>query len=86
MRPKRGHADITLRMQAQTAARFEDVLAHVTFMARDARVARTRAVWYPCGTRPEYGIRGTSHPRNGRGRLRVPQQTSRCQRSGRTVE
>ena len=52
----------TLRMQAQTAARFEDVLAHVTLTGAGGKGSRQ----VPCGTRPEYGTRGISHPRSGR--------------------
>ena len=32
------------------------------------------AVWSPCGTRPEYGTRGISHPRNGQVPAGAPQQ------------
>ena len=32
------------------------------------------AVWSPYGTRPEYGTRGVSHPRNGQVPAGAPQQ------------
>ena len=47
-------------MHAQTAARFDDILAHVTLTG--GRVAGT-AVCPQYGARPEYGTRGISHPR-----------------------
>ena len=75
-------------MQAQTAARYEDVLAHVTFTGtggKDSRLVtgplmgcyQTR-VWDP-------GAGGLATPEVG-GCLRAPpQQYDRCWRSGRTV-
>ena len=57
-------------MQAQTATRFEDVLAHVTFKGGGWQGQPPGAS--PYGTRPEYGTRGVSHPRNGRAPAGVP--------------
>ena len=53
-------------MQAQTAARFDDILAHVTFMGaggKDSRPVRGSLV----GPDQSMGSGGLiSHPRNGR--------------------
>ena len=75
LRAPQGATPTTLRMQAQTAARYEDVLAHVTLGLR-GRVGRA-AVWSPYGTRPVCGTRGISHPRNGRV-PEPPPPTIRC--------
>ena len=70
-------------MQAHTTARFEDFLAHVTFTGADSNKG-SRQDQVPCyGTRPEYGTRGISHPREAGERLSErlrasPQQTDRC--------
>ena len=61
-------------MHAQTAARFDDILAHVTLTG--GRVAGT-AVCSQYGARQEYGTRGISHPRNGRAPAGAPPPTSR---------
>ena len=41
----KGATPITLRMQAQTAARFEDVLAHVTFTGTGGKNSRLVPLW-----------------------------------------
>ena len=69
LRAPQGATPIILRMQAQTATRFDDVLSHTS--PSRGRVAGA-AVWSPYGTRPEYGTRGISHPRNGRAPAGVP--------------
>ena len=48
-------------MQALTAARFDDVLAHVTFTGTGSKDSRLYPLWDQ--TRG-YGTRGTSHPHN----------------------
>jgi hypothetical protein len=63
-----GATPLNLRMQAQTAARYEDILAHVTLTGAGSR--DSRLLQY--GTRPEYGTRGISHPRNGRAPAGAP--------------
>ena len=50
----RGHAYNPAHAQTQTAARFEDVLAHVTFTGTGVKDSRLVPLW----TRPEYGTRG----------------------------
>ena len=47
-----GATPVTLRMQALTAARFDDILAHVTFTGTGTA---GRAVCTPCGIRPGPG-------------------------------
>ena len=63
LRAPQGATPTTLRMQAQTAARYEDVLAHVTLAGTGGNGSRQVPL---CGTRPECGTRGISHPRIGR--------------------
>ena len=70
LRAPQGATPVTLRMQALTAARFDDILAHVSFLCLRGRAARI-AVCIPCGIRHRYGTRGISHPQPGR-RLRAP--------------
>ena len=45
LRAPQGATPITLRMQAQTAARFEDVLAHVTFTGTGGKNSRLVPLW-----------------------------------------
>ena len=45
LRAPQGATPITLRMQAQTAARFEDVLAHVTFTGTGGKDSRLVPLW-----------------------------------------
>ena len=45
MRPKGPRLYITLRVQAQTAARFDDILAHVTFMGAGDKDSRLVPLW-----------------------------------------
>ena len=64
----RGATPVNLRMQALTAARFDDILAHITFTGTGSRDSRLYPLWDQtriCGTR------GISHPQPGR-RLRAP--------------
>ena len=59
-------------MQAQTAARFDDILAHVTFMGAGGKDSRL------VGPDQSIGSGGLATPETG-GRLRAsPQQTERC--------
>ena len=51
-------------MQAQTAARFEDVLAHVTFTGAGSKGSRLVPLWDQ--------TRGISHSRSGRARAGAP--------------
>ena len=67
-----GATPTTLHMQAQTAARYEDIFAHVTLTG----TVGGAAVWSPYGTRPECGTRGISHPRNARVPEGAPPQQS----------
>ena len=55
-------------MQAQTAARFEDVLAHVTFTGAGSKGSRLVPLW----DQTRVGTRGISHPRSGRAPAGVP--------------
>ena len=68
LRAPLGATPLDLRMQAQTAARFEDILAHVTLSLTGAGSRDSRLL-------PIYGTRdqsmgpeglATAHPRNGR--------------------
>eukprot|EP00964_Phaeocystis_antarctica_P026175 scaffold14726_cov62-Phaeocystis_antarctica.AAC.3 len=60
-------------MQAQTAARFEDVLAHVTFTGAGRKGSRLVPLWASCVRRPEYGTRGIKlQPRSGRAPAGAP--------------
>ena len=43
--PQKGATPIILRMQAQTAARFDDVLAHVTFTGAGSKGSRLVPLW-----------------------------------------
>ena len=45
LRAPQGATPITLCMQAQTAARFEDVLAHVTFTGAGSKGSRLVSLW-----------------------------------------
>ena len=45
LRAPQGATPITLRMQAQTAARFDDILAHVTFTGAGDKDSRLVPVW-----------------------------------------
>ena len=77
MRPKGPRLLIILRMQAQTATRFEDVLAHVTFKGvaggRGSRLVRPLM-----GPDQSMGPGGLATPEAG-GCLRAPpQQYDRC--------
>ena len=67
LRVPQGATPVTLRMQALTAARFDDILAHVSFTGTGSKDSSL----YPCGIRHGYGTRGISHPQPGR-RLRAP--------------
>ena len=51
IRVPQGATPVTLRMQALTAARFDDILAHVTFTGTGSKEPRI-AVCIPCGIRP----------------------------------
>ena len=62
-------------MQAQTTARFEDVLAHVTFTGAGGKGSRLVP---PMGPDQSMGLGGLATPEAG-GRLQAsPQQTDRC--------
>ena len=64
-------------MQAQTAARFEDVLAHVTFTGAGGKDSRLVPLWDQ--TRVSMGPGGLADPRSGRAPAGVPPtQTVRC--------
>ena len=81
MRPKQGATPIILRMQAQTATRFENVLAHVTFTEAGGRGSQP-SVWSPyfgyllMGPDQPDRVwdpgRLINHPRNGRAPAGVP--------------
>jgi hypothetical protein len=43
--PRRRAARENLRMQAQTAARYEDILAHVTLTGAGSRDSRLLPIW-----------------------------------------
>ena len=45
LRAPQGATPITLRMQAQTAARFDDILAHVTFTGAGDKDSRLVPLW-----------------------------------------
>ena len=68
LRAPQGATPVTLRMQALTAARFDDILSHVSFTGTGSKDI---AVCIPCGIRHGHGTRGISHPQPGR-RLRAP--------------
>ena len=67
-------------MQAQTAARFEDILAHGTFTGAGGLQGQPSAPIVG-GTTPDqstkYGARGISHPRNTPGAGAPPPKTNR---------
>ena len=62
LRAPQGATPITLRMQAQTAARFEDVLAHVTFTGTGGKNSRLVPLW----DQTRVWDPRISHPRSGR--------------------
>ena len=66
LRAPQGATPIALRMQAQTAARFEDVLAHVTFTGAGTLGQPSGPLMGPDRTR------GISHPRSGRAPAGAP--------------
>eukprot|EP00964_Phaeocystis_antarctica_P067067 scaffold40589_cov59-Phaeocystis_antarctica.AAC.1 len=70
----RGHAYNPAHGRRETAARFEDVLAHVTFTGAGSKGSRLIPL---CGTRPEYPRSGRAPPPTNRPLLAFP--------SGRTV-
>ena len=74
---------ITLRMQAQTAAQFEDVLAHVTLTGADGKGSRQVPLW----DQTRIWDQGDLATPEAGGCLRAPppQQDNRCWRSGQTV-
>ena len=41
----RGHTPVNLRMQALTAARFDDILAHVSFTGTGSKDSRLYPLW-----------------------------------------
>ena len=45
LRVPQGATPVTLRMQALTAARFDDILAHVTFTGTGSRDSRLYPLW-----------------------------------------
>ena len=45
LRAPQGATPVTLRMQALTAARFDDVLAHVSFMGTGSEDSRLYPLW-----------------------------------------
>ena len=69
-----GATPVNLRMQALTAARFDDILAHVTFTGTGSRDSRL----YPLWDQTRIWDPGVSHPQPGRRLRGRPQQTDRC--------
>ena len=78
LRAPKGATPITLRMQAQTAARFEDVLAHVTFTGAGSKGGQPSGPLM--GPDQSMGPGGLATPPKRAGAcLRAPpQQTDRC--------
>ena len=64
-----GATPVTLRMQALAAARFDDILAHVTFTGAGSKDSRLYPLWDQ--TRVCMGPGGLATPKPGR-RLRAP--------------
>jgi hypothetical protein len=67
-------------MQAQTAARYEDILAHVTLTGRRAGAGSRQgqpSAPNKYGTRPEYGTRWISRTPETGGRLRASPPTNK---------
>jgi hypothetical protein len=71
LRAPLGATPLNLRMSAQTAARYEDILAHVTLTGAGSRDSRLLPIWDQTRI---YGTRGISHPRNGRAPAGTPPQ------------
>ena len=74
LRAPLGATPLNLRMQAQTAARYEDILAHVTLTGAGSRDSRLLPIWDQ--TRVCMGPGGLATPETG-GRLRAPPPKSR---------
>ena len=72
--PEKGHTPLSLRMQALTAVRFDDILAHVTFTgpgSKDRRLYPLCVVGSDSGIMAYTGPGGLATPEPGR-RLRAP--------------
>jgi len=68
LRAPLGATPLNLRMSAQTAARYEDILAHVTLTGAGSRDSRLLPIWDQTRI---HGTRGIATPETG-GRLRAP--------------
>ena len=74
LRAPQGATPVTLRMQALTAARFDDILAHVSFTGTGSKDSRL----YPLWDQTRIWDPGDSPPPTGQASAGAPQQTDRC--------
>jgi hypothetical protein len=74
LRVPQGATPVTLRMQALTAVRYDDILAHVTFTGTGSKDSRLYSLW----DQTQVWDPGDWPPPTGQASAGAPQQTDRC--------